>query len=101
MILNEQKECYFHFGTEKNNSYEWKKVKMCDNELGEIVLVLQNKKTSTAFFHKFKGNDTQIWINKKDKYFFIKVKELSKSFSEGEQVVLKILLENIIWKMNS
>jgi len=74
---------------------------MGDNELAEIVRVLLGKVTQVSFFHKYNGNDTQIWVNKKDKYFFIKVKELSKSFSTGEREVLRVLLENIIWKMNS
>lgn len=100
LILNDQKECYFHFGIEKNGIYEWKKVKMNDNELGEIIQVLRKDKPTISFFHNFNGNSTQIWINRKDNYFFIKVKELSKSFSEGEQEVLKILLEHIILEMN-
>ena len=100
ITLNDKSECYFHFGVEKNGGYTWKKVKMCDNELGEIIQVLRKDKNSVAFFHNFNGSSTQIWINRKDKYFFIKVKELSKSFSEGEQVVLLILLENTIWEMN-
>jgi len=100
LILNEEKECYFHFGTEKSDSYEWKKVKMSDNELGEILHVLKKEKPSVAFFHKYNGADTQIWINRKDNYFFIKVKELSKSFSEGEQKVLELLLSYTILEMN-
>ena len=100
LILNDNKECYFHFGVDKNGSYEWKKVKMNEIELGEIVQVLRKDKPNVSFFHKFNGNDTQIWVNRKENYFFIKVKELSKSFSEGEQEVLRILLENAIWKMN-
>ena len=97
--LNNEKECYFHFGIGKNNEWIWHKIKMNDIELGEIIQVLQGKKPSVAFFHKINGSDRQIWVNKKDKYFFIKIKELSKSLSEGEQEVLRILLENIIWEM--
>ncbi|MBD3164521.1 hypothetical protein GF323_04925 [Candidatus Woesearchaeota archaeon] len=101
VALNERRECYFHFGMEKNGSYEWKKVKMSDAELGEISQVLRKERNSTAFFHNFNGNKTQIWVNRKDNHFFIKVRELSKSFSEGEQEVLRILLERAILQMNS
>lgn len=104
ITLNMDKDCYFHFGVLKNeqqNSWEWKKVKFNDMELGEMINVLDNKKPSVSFFHKFNGGQTQIWVNKSEKYFFIKVKELSKSLSEGEQAVLKVLLERLIWIMNT
>ncbi len=101
LILNTQNECYFHFGVQQDNVYQWKKVKINDMELGEIVQVLRKDKPSVSFFHKYNGTDTQIWVNRKDKFFFIKVKELSKSFSEGEQEVLRVLLEQSIWKMNA
>ena len=101
VLLNDNKECYLHFGIQKEDNYKWKKVKMSDIELGEILLVLRKEKNSVSFFHKYNGNDTQIWINRKEDYFFIKVKELSKSFSPGEQEVLRILLEKTILEMNS
>ena len=102
ITLNMSKDCYFHFGVLKNEkNWGWKKVKFNDMELGEIINVLENKKPSVSFFHKFNGGQTQIWINKSEKYFFIKVKELSKSLNEGEQTVLKVLLERIIWIMNT
>lgn len=100
LILNEEKECYFHFGTKNVDNYEWKKVKMSDNELGEIIQVLKKEKPSIAFFHKYNDSGTQIWVNCKDNFFFIKVKELSKSFSEGEQKVLELLLKYVIIEMN-
>jgi hypothetical protein len=100
LILNEDKECYFHFGIQKDNNYDWKKVKMSDNELGEIIQVLKKEKLQVSFFHKYNDSGTQIWVNAKDNFFFIKVKELSKSFSEGERKVLEILLEDVILKMN-
>ena len=93
LILNDENECYFHFGVQDKGVYQWKKVKMSDSELGEIINVLKKEKPQISFFHKFNEDSTQIWINKKDNFFFIKVKELSKSFSEGEQKVLEILLK--------
>ena len=101
LILNDKNECYFHFGIQNNGSYDWKKVKMSDNEVGDIVRVLNGKADSVCFFHKYNNYDTQIWVNRKEKYFFIKVKELSKSFSTGEQEVLRILLEKCVLVMNA
>lgn len=97
--LNEKLEFYFEFGKKEKESWSWKKVKMSDLELGEIILVLEDKKKSVAFFHDFKGDKTQIWVNK-DKFFFIKVKELSKSLSDGEQTVLREMLKYAILRMN-
>ena len=105
--LNDAGEFYFHFGTPKpgqqqneDSAWSWKKVKMNDGELGDILLVLENSKESTAFFHDFKGEKTQIWVSKKDKFFFLKIKEVNKSLTEQEQVVLRELLKYCILRMN-
>ncbi|MFT4311522.1 MAG: hypothetical protein ACMXX7_02760 [Candidatus Woesearchaeota archaeon] len=98
--VNKQKEFYFEFGLEQHQKWSWKKVKMNDDELGEILNVLENKKPNVSFFHDFKGDKTQIWITKKEKAFFIKVKELTKSLNEGEQTVLREILKYSIIRMN-
>ena len=97
VTFNNQLDCYFEFGTIKNdNSWSWKKVKMNDMELGDILRVLEGKADSVSFFHDFKGEKTQIWINRSGNAFFIKVRELSKSLSTGEQRVLQELLQFMI-----
>jgi len=99
--LNDAKDFYFEFGkTEDSKTWSWKKVKMNDDELGQILSVLEGKKNSVSFFHDFKGEKTQIWINKKDDFLFVKVKELSKSLSIGEQFVLRELIRHSILRMN-
>lgn len=99
VTFNNQKDCYFEFGTTKDDkNWSWKKVKMSDAELGDILRVLEGKSPSISFFHDFKGDKTQIWVNKKDNLFFIKVKELSKSLSTGEQRVLEELLRFMIMR---
>lgn len=99
VTFNNLKECYFEFGTTKDEKlWAWKKVKMNDAELGDILRVLEGKTESVSFFHDFKGDKTQIWINKKDDLFFIKVRELSKSLSTGEQRVLEELLRFMIMR---
>ncbi|MBN1175103.1 hypothetical protein JXA48_00510 [Candidatus Woesearchaeota archaeon] len=102
LTLNADLECYMEFGTPKPNSKEWnwKPVKFNDVEIGEIINVLEGKKQSVSFFHDFKGDKTQIWINKSEKFFSIKVKELSKGLNDGEQRVLLELLKHIIIRMN-
>ncbi|MGV8162473.1 MAG: hypothetical protein ACP5N2_04045 [Candidatus Nanoarchaeia archaeon] len=105
--LNDAGEFYFHFGTPKpgsqqneDSAWSWKKVKMNDGELADILLVLEGKKESTAFFHDFKGEKTQIWVSKKDNFLFIKIKEVNKSLTEMEQIVLRELLKYCILRMN-
>jgi len=99
--LNDQKDFYFEFGkTTDKKIWTWKKVKMNDDELGQILCVLEEKKNSVSFFHDFKGDKTQIWINKKEDVLFVKVKELSKSLSIGEQYVLRELIKYSILRMN-
>ncbi len=94
---------FFHFGLEgKNKQWSWKKVKMSDTDLGQVLLVLQGRKTEANFFHSFgEGKDkqtTQIWVSRKPDdpnggdVVFIKVKELSKSLTEGEQRVFQALI---------
>lgn len=102
ITLNQQNECYFHFGLAgKDNQWAWKKIKFNDAELGLMLLVLKNQKKSVAFFHSFNGKKTQIWMNRDNEFVFLKIKEMSKSLTEGEQEVLKILIEQIIIKMNN
>ena len=99
--LNENLDFYFEFGkTEDEKTWYWKKVKMNDDELGQILNVLENNEQSVSFFHDYKGEKTQIWINKKDKFLFIKVKELSKSLTTGEQFVLRELIKYAILRIN-
>ena len=100
-------ECYFEFGLPKSGNSEqgsgkwsWKPVKFSDMELGEIINVLEGKKDSVSFFHDFKGDKTQIWVKKSEKFFTIKVKELSKGLSTGEQVVLRELLKHAVVRMS-
>jgi hypothetical protein len=109
VTLNYKMECYFEFGTPKQKTanpdqssggWNWKPVKFSDMELGEMINVLEGKKDSVSFFHDFKGDKTQIWIKKSDKFFSVKVRELSKGLSEGEQTVLRELLKHIIVRMS-
>ncbi|MCF7872469.1 hypothetical protein K9L97_05540 [Candidatus Woesearchaeota archaeon] len=99
--LNDKLDFYIEFGKmQDEKTWSWKKVKMNDDELGELLNVLEGKKNTINFFHDFKGDKTQIWTSMKDKFFFIKVKEVNKSLNEGEQRVLLELLRYSILRMN-
>lgn len=107
-LLYDDGTVMFHFGTEQGKEWSWKKVKMNDAELGEILLVLEGRKEDVTFYHSFgegeKKTTTQIWVNTKQeqgkKAFFIRVQELSKSFNQGEQRVLEALTNHSLVRMN-
>jgi hypothetical protein len=106
LSLNDEGEFYFQFGIPENGDAKnsekwlWKKVKMNDDELGSMLNVLEGKKDSVSFVHDFKGEKTSIFMNRKDNFLFIKVKDISKSLNEGEQIVLRELLKYAILRMN-
>ncbi|MFW6285553.1 MAG: ribonuclease HI family protein [Nanoarchaeota archaeon] len=94
--LNNNLEVYFHMGLLKNNKWDWKKVKMSDVELGQIIHLLKHNEGKVAFFHKFNQNKTQIWCNKAIDRFSIKIDEYSKNFTIGEFEALNIIIEECI-----
>lgn len=102
ILMNTQNETYFHLGivNEDKKNWDWKKVKMSDSELGEIVNLLKKTTGTCSFFHSFKDQKTQIWCNKSETSFNIKIADVSKNLSKGEYETLRIILEECIRKMN-
>ncbi len=104
VMLNSQDECYFQWGWLTKEGWVWKKAKLNDVELGEILLVLEARQEKAAFFHSYDGREgkttTQIWVNRSNGYCTFKVKECSKSLSAGEQRVLQTLLQHAIVLMS-
>lgn len=99
--LNQNKEIYFHMGLldKKLNQWNWEKVKMSDIELGELVNLLKKDDGKCSFYHSFGDKKTQIWCNKNESSFSIKIKDISKNLSIGEFEVLRIFLEQSIYEM--
>ena len=93
-------DTYFQIGVKKGDGWQWKKVKMNDMELGQIVNVLENNTNKASFYHEFEGEKTQIWVNRKDKFVFIRIGKNSKGLNAGEQVVLRELLKYAILRSN-
>ena len=100
-----QGNCYFQMGKKTGEKWEWDKLKMNDVELGEIVRVLNKGKEKMSAFHKFKSPDgkeseNKLWISHApDGAVFVKINDTTKSMSDGEQEVLRILLERIVFMM--
>lgn len=96
--MNEDNDIYFHMGLldKKTNNWNWEKVKMSDTELAEIVNLLKKPEGKCSFFHSFDKKTTQIWCNKSENSFSIKIKDVSKNLSVGEFELLRIILEECI-----
>lgn len=98
------KECYFNWGILQNGSkdkdkWKWIKAKFKDTELGDIITVLDGISDSVSFCHKYNNVIRSIWVYNKEGKVSLKVKEVSKSLTTGEQIVLSIILKEIIKKM--
>jgi hypothetical protein len=93
----ENKSIYLGIGKkEEDDSWTWKTAKMKDTEAAEILRLLQQKTESVNFYHTRNGNETKIWINRKDQAVFFKIEEYAKELSPAEQEVLRIVLEEAI-----
>ncbi len=95
-------ECYFNWGILQSgtkNNWKWIKVKFNDTELGEIIGVLDGISESVSFCHKYNNVIRSIWVYKKSGKVTLKVKEVSKSLTIGEQIVLSNVLKTIIQQM--
>lgn len=95
--MNKDNDVYFHLGILKGQVWTWKKVKMSDIELGEIINLLGKEEAKCAFYHKFADSKTQIWCNRSKTGFSIKIDDVSKNLSIGELEVFKIILQKCIY----
>lgn len=98
-------ECYFQFGKKNGNEWTWKKVKMNDVELGDIIMVLEGRRKNISFYHSFtkdnKTSTTQLWVDRLDNdSVAFRVKEATRALLPGEQQVLLVLLKHIILMTN-
>jgi len=110
VAVNNENDCYFQFGKingqkDGKDAWLWKKTKMNDVELGDVISVLEEKKPKVSFFHSFTKNGqkttTQIWIERLDGgNVRFGVKEASRTLMPGEQQVLLTLLRHAILMMN-
>ena len=95
--LNKEYEIYFHIGINKADVWTWKKVKMSEVEVGEILFLLRKDEGKCAFYHKYGDSKTQIWCNKTPDTFSIKIDDISKNLTKGEFEVLRIVLEKCVY----
>ena len=99
------KDCYIHTGKKNNDKWEWKKAKFNDDELGQLILFLSAQEKTVSFYHVFEGRKIQIYFNRSEYNGSTVIspvidKLTGKPLSKGEQVVLKLLLQEIIVRKN-
>jgi hypothetical protein len=97
------KDVYLHMGLKKGEAWEWQKLKMSDVELGEMIRVLDGKNEKWSTVHVFGDNQNNLWVNRSDdgKVVFVKVNDVTKALSQGEQECLRLLLAECIVTVNS
>ena len=105
LIVSYKDDCYFQFGKKSGDNWSWKKVKMNDVELGEIMLVLEGRLNKTSFYHSFSKDGvtskTQIFIDTLDSgAVSFRVPEVTRALQKGEQQVLLVLLKHIVLMSN-
>jgi len=79
-----------------HNTWHWKNAKIKDTEAAEIITVIAGKTDSTSFYHSYNGNETKIWINRKDDSVHVRIEDQAKGLTPAEQHVLQIILEEAI-----
>ncbi|MFH0874741.1 MAG: hypothetical protein V1859_02300 [archaeon] len=93
-----EKSMYLHVGKKGSDElWQWTKAKITDDEAGQILEVLEGKNKQVSFFHAFKEQKKQIWVNRDDKNIvWVRIQENRKQLDCGEQKVFGILLTHAI-----
>ena len=96
-VMFNQGSIYIHMGLKGPDGWTWDKLKFNDMEAGEIVRVLNGRKNEVSFYHKFDNHANKAWVTRKDDgAFFFRINDVNKNLSDGEQEVLRVLLEKFI-----
>ena len=91
---------FVHTGKKNGESWKWEVAKLYDTELAEVLRLLNKEIDRIGFFHQFESKETKISVNRKEETVFFRIGDISKALNYGEQVVLKLLLENLILRSN-
>ena len=51
--FNDKNKCHLHLGKLNREEWYWKKIKISQNEIGDIIRLLLGKESELAFFHQF------------------------------------------------
>ena len=89
---------WLQVGKKSGEAWDWKKAKLSDVEIAELLLVLDSRQEQAGFFHKFNGNETRISVGRKEQTLFIRVDDYAAALNPGQQVVFAFLCQRIIEK---
>lgn len=94
------KKVFLDVGKKEDESWNWNKAKIDDEEMGAILRVLQGKAEETSFYHEFEGKSTKIWVNRKKENVYFRIEDQSKALTPPQQAILEVLLQEAIVAMN-
>ena len=98
--LNDKNECYLHLGKLNQEEWYWKKIKINQNEIGDIIRLLLGKESKLSFFHQYNNEGTSIHVSRSKDVVFFKIGDFNKALVLGEQEVMRVLLERILLQVN-
>ena len=96
----EAKKVVLDVGKKADNGWTWRKAKIDDEEMADILRVLQGKAEEASFFHEYSGKQTKIWVNRKGDNVYFRIEDQSKALSPAQQAVMAVLLKEAIVTVN-
>ena len=96
----ESKKVFLDVGKKGPTGWTWRKAKVNDEELAEILMVIQKEKNEASFFHSYGAKQTKIWVTRKDDHVFVRIEDQSKALTPAQQTVLAVLLRDAIVALN-
>ena len=94
------RKVFLDVGKKENDAWNWKKAKLDDEEMAQILRVLQGDAEEASFYHEYKGNATKIWVNRKEDNVYFRIEDQSKALTPPQQTILDVLLREAILAVN-
>ena len=89
---------WLQVGKKLDDQWDWRKAKLSDFEIAEMLCVLNGKEEQAGWFHTFNGNETKISTGRKEQTVFIRVDDYAAALNPCQQVVFAYLCSRIIEK---
>ncbi len=89
---------WLQVGKKQEEKWDWRKAKLSDTEIADILLVLDCRQDQASFLHTFKGNETRINASRKEQTIFIRVDDYAAALNPGQQLVFAHLCSRILEK---
>jgi hypothetical protein len=87
---------FLDIGKKHGGAWAWDKAKLDDEEMGEILLVLEQQAEGASFFHTYGDKKTKIWVSRKDDHVYFRIDDRSKGLNPPQQRAMIELLRYAI-----